>query len=284
MPKALPIAWLNGEFLPVEEARISPLDRGFLYGDGVYEVIPVYGGRIFEADAHLDRLDRSLEAISLESGMKREDWQEIFAGLIEQNRLHDAAIYLQVTRGTTDGRDHVFPQQARPTVFAMCMPRSSTVHETGSAITLDDIRWRHNHIKSTSLLGNVLLRQAAADAGADEAILLHEGCAIEASSSNLFVVIDGVLVTPELQPGILAGITREVIIDIARDNGIPTDERRIPESELRSADEIWIASSMREVLPLATLDGEPVGAAGQREQPGPVWRALKPAFDARTSG
>ena len=283
MPEALPVAYLDGDYVAIEEARISPLDRGFLYGDGVYEVIPVYAGNPLEAAAHLDRLDRSLEAVGIPSPLSRDEWQALLSELTERNALTDAAIYLQVSRGATTGRDHVFPTGTEPTVFAMCMERHPGNRETGSAITLDDIRWRHNHIKATSLLGNVLLRQAAADAGADECILLRDGHAIEASSSNLFIVIDGVLVTPPLQPQILAGITRQVIIELAGEHGIPVEERAIRESELRQADEIWIASSMREILPIVLLDGEPVGAARQVEQPGPVYRRLKAAFTARTS-
>lgn len=282
MPKALPTAWLDGEFTAIEEARISPLDRGFLYGDGVYEVIPVYSGAPFETDAHLDRLDRSLEAVGIANPFPRTRWREILDGLVEKNAMRDAAIYLQVSRGATSGRDHVFPVAAEPTVFAMGLERPEGKRDTGSAITLDDIRWSHNHIKATSLLGNVLLRQAAAESGADEAILLRDGHAIEASSSNLFIVRDGVLVTPELQPHILAGITRKVIVEVARENGVPVEERPITETELRQADEIWIASSMREILCIATLDGEPVGAAAQVEQPGPLYSRLKPAFAART--
>lgn len=283
MPKALPTAWLNGDFTAIEEARISPLDRGFLYGDGVYEVIPVYAGRAFETDAHLDRLFRSLEAVGIANPLPRTRWREILTGLVEHNAMQDAAIYMQVSRGVTAGRDHVFPVGAEPTVFAMGIERPSSQRDTGSAITLDDIRWSHNHIKATSLLGNVLLRQAAAEAGADEAILLRGGQAIEASSSNLFIVRDGVLVTPELQPRILAGITRQVILEVAQEAGVPVEERPISETELRQADEIWIASSMREILCVATLDDEPVGTAAQVEQPGPLYRRLKPAFVARTS-
>lgn len=280
MPQAMPIVYLDGEFLPVEQARISPLDRGFLYGDGVYEVLPVYAGKVFEEQAHLQRLERSLAAIELDSRIDVASWQDIFRELIQRNELVDAAIYLQVSRGATDGRDHCFPADAKPTVFAMCMTRKPSTGTTGHAITREDIRWQFNHIKSTSLLGNVLLRQAAAEAGADEAILLRDGFAVEASSSNIFIVSDGVLVTPELQPGILAGITRQVIIEVAKENGYPVEERPVPEAELRDASEIWIASSMREILPLATLDGEPVGDG---KAPGPAWSALKPAFDARIS-
>jgi D-alanine transaminase len=279
MPKVLHIAWLNGRFLPIEEARISPLDRGFLYGDGVYEVIPVYNGKPFETAAHLQRLQRSLESIGLDDGMANDEWQEVLDTLIERNGLQDAALYLQITRGATDGRDHVFPTEPVPTVFAMATARSSNPAATGSAITLEDIRWRHNHIKATSLLGNVLLRQAAAEAGAAEAILLRDGCAIEASSSNLFIVTDGVLVTPELQPHVLAGITRQVILSVASDHGIPVEERCITETELREADEVWVASSMREILPITELDGMPVGNG----QPSAILASLKPAFAARTS-
>lgn len=279
MPKVLHTAWLNGRFLPIEEARISPLDRGFLYGDGVYEVIPVYNGKPFEAAAHLQRLQRSLEAIGLDDGMADDEWQEVLESLIARNELQDAALYLQVTRGATDGRDHVFPAEPTPTLFAMATARSSKPTTTGSAITLEDIRWHHNHIKATSLLGNVLLRQAAAEAGTDEAILLRNGCAIEASSSNLFIVKDGVLVTPELQPHVLAGITRQVILSVAGEQNVPVEERSITETELRDADEIWIASSMREILPITELDGMPVGDG----QAGAILATLKPAFAARTS-
>lgn len=279
MAEALPTVLLDGELLPLAEARISPLDRGFLYGDSVYEVIPCYGGRLFELPAHVERLQRSLEAtaIAFEQGLA--EWQEQCDALVEANGGGDLAVYLQVTRGTDTGRDHRFPEGINPTVFAMCMPLHRTASPDGlKAITTEDLRWKRNDIKSNSLLGNVLVRQQAADAGADEAILLRDGMAIEGSTSNLFVASNGAVRTPPLGSTILPGVTRQVVLKLLAALEIPASETHIDERALRAADEIWIASSTREVRPVTQLDGDKVGHGDSKGKPGPLWQELDAAF------
>ncbi len=280
MSHALPHVLLNGELLPLEEARISPLDRGFLYGDAVYEVIPCYGGRIFELPAHFDRLERSLRETGIATTLDRGLWRDGLASLVERNGGGDLGIYIQITRGQHKGRDHRFPAGIQPTSFAMCMPLTVPAETGGTAITGEDIRWHRNDIKATSLLANVLLRQQAHEAGAAEMILLRNGRAIEGSASNLFVVSDGTVLTPPLGKEILPGITRQVILRLLEELEIPHAETHIPLQQLRAADEIWLVSSLREIMPVVRLDETPVGRGEHAGKPGPVWQRVKAAFDA----
>jgi D-alanine transaminase len=265
------IAYLNGAFLPREQACISPMDRGFLFGDGVYEVIPSYGGRLFLLDAHLERLRRSLAAIRLSDPMSDAGWREMLGRLLEENPGADRSVYLQVTRGVAP-RDHVFPSQVSATVFAMVspiQPAAPAVAERGvSVITLPDQRWGRCDIKSVALLANVLARQQAADQSAVEAILLRDRTLTEGAASNVFVVTDGVVRTPALSPAILPGVTRAFLLDVLRDGGQPCGEEPVSEEDLRAADEIWLTSSTKELIPVTRLDGQPVGSG----LPGPVWR------------
>ena len=272
-------AYLNGEFLPIGEARISVLDRGFLFGDGVYEVIPAYGGRLFRLGPHLDRLQRSLDAIRIRNPLDRDQWQQVLERLLEENRAeagpdNDQSVYLQVTRGVADKRDHPFPEGVEPTVYATSSPirpPDPAIADKGiSAVTLDDIRWQHCHIKAITLLPNVLLRQQAVDAGVGEAILLRDGKAMEGSASNLFVVKDGVILTPPVSNRLLPGITRDLVLELARRHGMTAREQDIPESLLKEADEVWVTSSTREIVPVTELDGTPVGDG----KPGPVWKEM----------
>jgi len=272
-------AYLNGEFLPIEEARISVLDRGFLFGDGVYEVIPAYGGRLFRLGPHLDRLQRSLDAIRIRNPLDREQWQQVLERLLEENRAeagpdNDQSVYLQVTRGVAPRRDHPFPTAVEPTVYATSSPIAPpdpAIAEKGiSAITLDDIRWQYCHIKAITLLPNVLLRQQAVDAGVGEAILVRDGKAMEGSASNLFVVKDGVILTPPVSNQLLPGITRDLVLELARQHGMPAREQDIPEPLLKDADEVWVTSSTREIVPVTELDGKAVGDG----KPGPVWQKM----------
>ncbi len=267
--------YLNGEFLPLEQACVPVMDRGFLFGDGVYEVIPAYGRRPFRLAQHLARLNNSLAAVRIPAPLTDEEWHEVLAALIERNPGEDQSIYLQVTRGVQDRRDHGFPPEGlTPTVFAMSTPLKApdpAVAEQGvAAITLDDIRWQSCHIKAITLLPNVLLRQQAIDAGAAEAILIRNGQATEGAASNLFVVRDGVILTPPQGPLLLPGITRDLVLELARRHGLPAREEAIDEAALRQADEIWLTSSTKEILPVTRLDGEPVGDG----RPGPLYRRM----------
>ncbi|QXP85241.1 D-amino acid aminotransferase [Methylococcus sp. ANG] len=263
-----PLVYLNGEFLPLDQARVSVLDRGFLFGDGVYEVIPVYGGRPLRLGEHLRRLDDSLRGIRMTSPLSRAEWAEIVGRLIDG--VNDQSVYLQVTRGAGPGRDHSIPVGVWPTVFAMSSPIAQVPAAGARAITLDDIRWRWCNIKAITLLPNVLLRQEAVDKGCAEAVLVRDGHVTEGTASNVFAVIDGVIVTPPKGPELLPGITRDLVLELAQADGLRARERRIGLEEFRGADEIWITSSTREVLPVIELDGRPVG----RGTPGRVWERV----------
>ncbi len=248
---------LNGEFMPIEQAKISVLDRGFIFGDGVYEVIPVYSRRAFRLEEHLARLQASLDAIRLANPHPLSKWTELVGKIM-------------VTRGAAK-RDHAFPKGIAPTIFLMAselVPPSAELVESGAkAIVLPDFRWLRCDIKSTSLLGNCMLRSLAADQGCVEAILVRDGQLTEASASNVFIVKNGTVLAPPKSHLILPGITYDVVIEILRAHSFPHEIRPVAESELRSADEIWVTSSSREVLAITTLDGKPVGSgknAGKR--------------------
>lgn len=274
----LPQAYLDGRFLPVAEARISPLDRGFLFGDGVYEVIPAYAGRLFHLDKHLKRLRYSLDAIRLKNPRSEAQWSALLGDLVTKNGGGDQAVYLQVTRGTDVGRDHAFPVAIPATVFAMSSaltPLPEALKTKGArAMTIPDIRWHRCDIKATSLLANVLLRQQATEAECNEAVLVRDGHATEGTSSGLFMVEAGVIVTPPKGPELLPSVTRDVVLELAKTNGLATREARIPVASLARAQEIWLVSSMREVYPVTELDGKPVADG----RPGPVWRRLFDLF------
>ena len=265
--------YLNNEFLPVEYARVSVLDRGFLFGDGVYEVIPVYGGQLFRLDQHLERLNLSLAGIRLQNPLSAQQWKNCLNELVARNGGGDQSVYLQITRGPAP-RDHAFPKDIHPTVFIMSNPLSSIAESVRSegvaAVTLDDIRWQLCHIKAITLLPNILLRQLALDAGAVEAILVRNGEVTEGAASNVFVVKNGVVITPPKGPRLLPGITRDLILEIASANNVANQERDIRAEELQNADEIWFTSSTREILPVTRLDGRPVGDG----HPGPVWKRM----------
>jgi len=260
---------LNGEFMPIEQARISVLDRGFIFGDGVYEVIPSYSRRPFRLPEHLARLQASLDAIGIANPHPEARWAELVTKIVAGNPWEDQSVYLQVTRGVAK-RDHTFPKGLKPTVFLMTselVTPSAELMRTGApAIVLPDFRWLRCDIKSTSLLGNCMLRTQAAEAGCAEAILVRDGELTEASASNVFVVKDGTVLAPPKSHLILPGITYDVVLEILRANALPHEVRPVKESELRSADEVWVTSSSREVLPITTLDGKPVGPG----RPGPV--------------
>ena len=271
--------YLNGEFVPVEEAQISVLDRGFLFGDGVYEVIPLFHGRPLQQDEHIARLYRSLEAIDLSIDQKPEDWDELFQTLfsLNQDDGDHQSIYLQITRGTCKERSHNFPDGVEPTIFAMTMPftsgiRANQPHKGGKAITVADQRWQRCDIKSISLLGNLMPHQNAVQAGVTEAIQIdEEGRVTEGASSNVFVIRDGRIITPPLSERILGGVTRALILQLAaNDSRYMCEERELSADDLQQADEIWITSSSREIVPIIELNGVPVGSG----KPGPVWEYM----------
>lgn len=265
-----PTVYLNGRFLPLSQAHISVMDRGFLFGDGVYEVIPAYGGRPFRVEEHLQRLDSSLMKIRLAPPLSHAQWREILETLL--NGAGDQSIYLQVTRGVAAKRDHAFPADCRPTVFAMStpIPPFSGAQTGVRAVTLDDNRWTRCDIKATTLLANILLRQEAVDRGAVEAILVRDGHVTEGAASNVFVVADGTLSTPPKNHEILPGITRDLILELAEANDLPARECILSVEALRSAKEVWLTSSTREILPVTELNGKPVGEGC----PGPLWRQM----------
>jgi D-alanine transaminase len=277
MAEPLPQCYLNGEYLPLRDARISPLDRGFLFGDSVYEVLPVFGGRMFLFQEHFDRLARSLKEIRLENPHSHAQWLEILEQLTARNGGGDMYLYVQVTRGMEFGRNHPFPAAASPTVFAMAsrLPVLSDAERAAglSAITVEDFRWGRCDIKSTCLLANVLMKQQAVDAGAYEAIIVRDGLVLEGSSTSVFIVRNGVLITPPNSHRILPGTTREAALTLAN-SVLPVEIRDLTVAELRSADEIWISSATRDVLPVTRLDGAPIGTG----RPGPAWTRLAAAF------
>jgi D-alanine transaminase len=278
----MPEVYLNGVFCSAEDAQISVMDRGFLFGDGIYEVIPSYSGRFLELGAHLDRLEDSLSAIRLSNPLSRGQWQAVLKRLIASvpEPTPDRYAYLQVTRGAPAHRDHLCPEGIVPTVLAWARPiepRSREVTERGIAcITRPDIRWNRCEIKSTSMLAAVMMRREAADEGAREVIMLRDGMVTEASAANVFAVAGPDLITPPKSHAILPGITREVVMSLAEDAGVRVAERRIPLEELASADEIWLTSSTREIVPVTRLDGAPVGSG----IPGPVWRHVDALYQS----
>ncbi len=269
--------YLNGEFVSLEEARVPVLDRGFLFGDGIYELMPVYGGRLFRFDAHLKRLARSLAEVLIPNPYSDARWRQILTELVQRAGGGDRLIYWQVTRGVAP-RDHAFPIGIEPTVFAMANPLPAPLPEQLErgvrAVTLKDIRWARCDIKAISLLGNVLLRQQAIEAGAVEAILLRDGYVTEGAASNVFAVLDDVIVTPSKGPALLPGVTRDLLLELIADQGLSYQEAAISERTLREAQEIWMTSSAKEILPVTVLDGEIIGDG----KPGARWTRVHHSF------
>jgi D-alanine transaminase len=274
----LPICYLNGTYLPLETAAVSPLDRGFLFGDAVYEVIPVYGGRPFRLREHLDRLDRSLTAIRIIPPRSHPEWATICAQLVAQSGGQESYIYIQVSRGTELGRNHAWPEGLAPTLFAYVTalePTPAKLLDQGvAAVTAADIRWARRDIKSTALLANILLKKLAADAGAFETIMIENGELTEGSSTTVHVISNGVIHTPPNGTHILPGTTRDVVTELAVRLGLSSNNSRVPEALLRNADEIWLAFSTRGVLPVTQLDGAAVGNG----KPGPLFKRMHAAF------
>ncbi|HET9579080.1 MAG TPA: D-amino acid aminotransferase [Usitatibacter sp.] len=271
------IAHFNGQLMPLDKIAISPLDRGFIFGDGVYEVIPVYEGVMMRGREHFERLQRSMDEIRLQNPHTADEWLRL-AGELLKHHPGNQSVYIQVTRGVPPKRDHVIPKGVKPTVFMMCQPLASpskeAVENGVACVTSRDFRWEKCHVKSTSLLGNVLARQISADVGATETILLRNGAVTEASSSNVFVVKDGVVAASPQDNLILLGITYDLLTKLAAEGAIKLEIRPIPEAELRNADEVWLSSSTKEVLAVTTLDGKPVGNG----KPGPVFKRMHALF------
>ena len=270
------VVYLNGEFLPPESAKVSVLDRGFLFGDGVYEMIPVFSGALFREREHLRRLGRSLQAISLRAPLSEADWRRILRTLLEKNRDWEVgSVYLQVTRGAGE-REHVFPDQYEATVFAMCRPVSGRRFADGvAAITHEDIRWRYCDIKAITLLPNVLLKWKASRAGAIEAILLRDGQVTEGAASNVFVIKNGMIGTPAQSNLLLPGVTRDLVLELARQSGLSCRQEALDAARLTAADEIWITSASMGIAPVIKLDGKPVGDG----KPGQYWRRIAAVYE-----
>ncbi len=267
------MVFLNGEILPLEQAKIPVLDRGFIFGDGIYELVPVYSRVPFRLEEHLTRLERSLREVRIKNPYARAEWRDVIQRLIAAQPFEDQGLYFQVTRGVAK-RDHAFPQGVEPTVFAMAnplvSPPTSLVERGAAARSAEDFRWQRCDIKSISLIGNCLLRQVSADTGEAETILFRDGCLTEASASNVFVVKGGVIQAPPKSNLILPGITYDVVVELAQGAGMPLEFRELTEAQVRAADELWVTSSSKEVLAIVTLDGKPIGDG----KPGPVFRRM----------
>ena len=274
---------LNGEYLPLKQARISPLDRGFIFGDGIYDVVPVYGRRLFRFDEHVARLERGLAKIRITNPHTREEWLERCRRLVAAQAAEDQVVYVQVTRGVAL-RDHVMPEGIAPTVFLMSNPMKHPTpeqrHHGVACVTARDFRWERGDIKSTSLLGNVLARQMSADHGAVETIMFRDGFLTEASGSNVWVVHEGALLGPPKSEHVLEGIRVELMRELCEEVGIAYNLRPIPEADVHSADEVLLTSATKEVLPVTKVDGESVGHGALRGKPGPVYARLYEAYQA----
>ncbi len=276
------IALLNGAFMPLDEARISPMDRGFLFGDGIYEVIPSYQGRMVGLDRHMARLNEGLNALTIPNPMNNHEWLSVLTDLLSENGNGNLGVYLQVTRGVQAKRAHRFPEQVVPTVFAYAFDiaaANSGNPETAATFSVStgrDLRWKRCNIKSVALLGNVLHMQEGIDGGADEILLFNEREELtEAAACNVFIVSDGRVATPQLDHQKLPGITRNMLVDMMRDSGDwQLEERAVTLDETLNADEIWLTSSTKEVAPVVKLNGRAVGSG----QPGPVWARAQALF------
>jgi D-alanine transaminase len=276
----VPLCYLDGDFLPLAEARIPVLDRGFIFGEGIYEVVPVFGGCPLRFEQHLARLARSLAAIGMQPPLAVSEWSAVARRLIAANGGGDQTLYLQITRGAAP-RHHLPAAGLAPTVFAMSNPLvPADLREPVRAVLREDCRWTRCDIKATSLLANVLLRQEAAAAGAHEAILVRDGRVTEGASSNVFVVIEGRIRTPPLSRFILPGVTRDLLLELLADGADAVLEHDVSRDELLASEEVWLTSSGRELAPVGHLDGRRVGAAC----PGPVYARVLDRYLAYRRG
>lgn len=273
------ICHLNGDYLPLADARISVLDRGFIFGDGIYEVVPVYYRKPFRFEHHLARFERSTREIGLANPLSRDGWRALVEQLVTRNRGEHQFVYWQVTRGVAK-RDFAFPKDAVPTVFAMSTPftRPAESQRTQglSAVTRRDERWLRCDVKSVSLLGAVLARQFAAEQGADEVVQFRDGVLTEGSASNMWVVKDGTVIGAQRDHLILEGIRYGFIEELCRQAGVPFRVARLSKEEVAAADELMLSAATREILPITRLDGRPVGTGA----PGPIFATLRAGYDA----
>lgn len=279
------ICYLNGRYQPLSQTSVNVMDRGFIFGDGIYEVVPVYAGRLFRFDEHMARLARSLSKLRIPNPHNREQWlalcRHLVASTLEATGAADQLVYIQVTRGVAP-RDHVMPPGLTPTVFMMTNPMKQTSaeqrHAGAACTTARDFRWERGDIKSTSLLGNVLARQMSADHGALETIMFRDGYLTEAAASNVWVVQEGALLGPPKSDHVLEGIRVDLLRELCEDCGVAYNLRPIPEADVMSADEVMLSSATKEVLPVTRIDGEPVGHGALRGKPGPVYAQLFEAY------
>jgi len=283
MTQTLPdsLCYLNGQFGPLSETKVSVLDRGFIFGDGVYEVVPVYARRLFRFDEHMARLSRSLAKLRIANPHPDSDWLALCRRLVTAQAAEDQLVYIQVTRGVAL-RDHVMPEGIAPTVFMMAGPMKPPTaeqrHRGVACVTARDFRWERGDIKSISLLGNVLARQISADVGAVETIMFRDGHLTEAAASNVWIVHEGALLGPPKSEHVLEGIRYELLRELCEEAGIAYNLCPIAEAEVVAADEILLSSATKEVLPVTLLDNEPVGHGALRGKPGPVYARLHEAY------
>jgi D-alanine transaminase len=272
--------YLNGEILPLSQAQVSVMDRGFLFGDGVYEVIPVFGGRLLRLEAHLERLQNSLDKTGIQNPLTSRQWSETLNRMLEINPGDDRYVYLQVTRGAAGYRDLTPPPGLKPTVFVMVRPippvDPGELARGIASVTVRDYRWQNCDIKSISLIANVMLRLEANRAEVVDAIMVRDGMVTEGTASNIFVVHNGIIATPPKSHYLLPGITRDLVLELIQRNGFEYEVRDLSEDELQSADEIWLTSSTREIAPVVELDGDRVGTGAA----GPLWHKVSALYQA----
>jgi len=272
------IVYLNDSFVSLNEAKVSVLDRGFIFGDAIYEVIPVFCGKLFRFEEHLKRLNSSLNSVKIINPYTSDKWLKILQDLIVKNNSGTLSIYLQITRGVAP-RNHIFPDNISPTVFIMANPLPSldkSILDNGvSVVTIDDIRWQYCQIKTTALIANILLRQQASEKNATEALLIKDGFVTEGSASNVFIIKDNIIYTPPKTNNVLPGITRDLVVELATELKLDIREEAVPQALLDSADEIWLTSSMKDILPVTRINNTNVGTG----KPGPMWNKLHQAFN-----
>ncbi|GGD68847.1 aminotransferase class IV [Lacimicrobium alkaliphilum] len=276
------IVYLNGQFMPKQQASISPMDRGFLFADGVYEVVPSYGGKMVGFKQHLQRLNDGLEALEITLDMSLSQWQAVFEKLLDENGNGNLGIYLHISRGSEENRAHRYPQRLTPTVFAFTfeIPAEPIAEpdkaHTYKVVSEQDKRWKRCNIKSTALLGNIMHYRSGQKASVDEVLLFNERNELtEAAACNVFIVKDGIIVTPQLDNQILPGITRYILLHaLEQQDELPVQVRAVSMDEVREADEIWLTSSSKELAPVVELDGQAVGNG----MPGPVWQKAQSLF------
>ena len=278
------IAFLDGSYMPIEQAKISPMDRGFLFGDGIYEVVPSYAGKMVGFAPHITRMQEGLQAIGIQLDWSVDDWAELCNRLIAENDAGNLGIYLHVSRGTDTKRFHAFPENVAPTVFAYTFEiapapiADKSIVKAKKASTTRDLRWERCQIKSTALLGNVLHFQHGYAQGSDETLLFNaDNQLTEASACNVFIVKNGTVITPLLDNQKLPGITRQIILDVLRNDGqICVEERIVTMDEVANADEVWITSSSKEIAPITEINGKPVGDGTI----GDIWLAAQTLYSA----